>query len=575
MKKIVVLLLALAMLFTLMACGNGTVDETEPPAADDAGNVQQTKAPEPAGTEPGNESEDTGEPEASGSGYYKYDLPLTTEEVEFSIWTNQFSTNIKNAYEDMNDLAFYSTLRDRTGVNIDWMLAGSDGWQEMNILISVGDLPDGVAGLGTQYTGGEAKAYEEDVILSLNDYMDEHARNYKYILESDENQRKACTIDGQVLGFYKLRGANEFPSYILAIRQDWLDELNMEAPQTIDEYHDVLTAFKTELGATDALYLNTYGITTGGHFGGAFGINAFYAARQTQYMLFVEDGKVKWSPFEEGFRDYLQTFVDWYSEGLIFKDFVSDYNSESDMNIREFLLAEGRTGVGTTLIAQLGSYDTMSGGTWSGAYVPAMNKGETTHFSDSIVTFQAGNGMFMTTGCSNPELFCEWCDYLYSEEGQLLHNYGPEGETLYYDAQGNPQIDYDVLYNNVELFGEGRSENMGVFYYLGADAMWTLNDASPRLGYFSEAQLTAIERAKYNTDNANCLPQGLVLNSEEKEEFNNLFGDIDTYFAENYLAFIMGSKPMSEYDGFVQKLKDMGGERLIEIYQGAYDRYNA
>ena len=40
------------------------------------------------------------------------------------------------------------------------------------------------------------------------------------------------------------------------IRQDWLDELGLETPETYDELHDVLTAFKDQKGADAALALN-------------------------------------------------------------------------------------------------------------------------------------------------------------------------------------------------------------------------------------------------------------------------------------------------------------------------------
>jgi hypothetical protein len=40
---------------------------------------------------------------------------------------------------------------------------------------------------------------------------------------------------------------------------------------------------------------------------------------------------------------------------------------------------------------------------------------------------------------------------------------------------------------------------------------------------------------------------------------------------ENYFAFIDGSKPISEWDSYVQGLKDIGMTRIIETYQDAYD----
>ena len=49
--------------------------------------------------------------------------------------------------------------------------------------------------------------------------------------------------------------------------------------------------------------------------------------------------------------------------------------------------------------------------------------------------------------------------------------------------------------------------------------------------------------------------------------------DLSTYYEENYVAFVDGTKPMSEWDSYINDLNTFGYERIQEIYQGAYDRY--
>ena len=70
-------------------------------------------------------------------------------------------------------------------------------------------------------------------------------------------------------------------------------------------------------------------------------------------------------------------------------------------------------------------------------------------------------------------------------------------------------------------------------------------------------------------------PDAVTFENEEKEETTALFADLNTYFSENYNAFIDGAKPMSEWDSYIQGLYDFGYERIKEIYQAAYDRYEA
>ena len=65
----------------------------------------------------------------------------------------------------------------------------------------------------------------------------------------------------------------------------------------------------------------------------------------------------------------------------------------------------------------------------------------------------------------------------------------------------------------------------------------------------------------------------MKLNDEEREETTQLFTDLNTYYEENYVAFVDGSKPMSEWDSYLADIMNFGYERIQELYQQAYDRY--
>ena len=49
--------------------------------------------------------------------------------------------------------------------------------------------------------------------------------------------------------------------------------------------------------------------------------------------------------------------------------------------------------------------------------------------------------------------------------------------------------------------------------------------------------------------------------------------DIQTYCDQAVPEFIMGSRPLWEFDAYVDTLNSMGLDRCIEIYQTAYDRF--
>jgi len=174
------------------------------------------------------------------------------------------------------------------------------------------------------------------------------------------------------------------------------------------------------------------------------------------------------------------------------------------------------------------------------------------------------------TYCEDPELMIRWADYLYSPEGQVFKNYGVEGESLSYNANGDPQLDYDLVFRNPDW-----STQVASTYYLGAKSAWTINDTALSEAAYSDSQLTCIDAWEYHTDTAYTLSDGLTLNTEESAAFSEAYSDISTYIAENVNAFIMGEKEMSEFDAFVETICSMDVDTVINSYQSALDRYNS
>lgn len=72
------------------------------------------------------------------------------------------------------------------------------------------------------------------------------------------------------------------------------------------------------------------------------------------------------------------------------------------------------------------------------------------------------------------------------------------------------------------------------------------------------------------------LPEGISLTSDESAEASALQSDIYTYVSEAIPKFILGDLDIeADWDEFVSNVKSMGIEDVIDIYQGALDRYNA
>jgi len=60
---------------------------------------------------------------------------------------------------------------------------------------------------------------------------------------------------------------------------------------------------------------------------------------------------------------------------------------------------------------------------------------------------------------------------------------------------------------------------------------------------------------------------------EESNEMSLITTDLETYVEENIVLFILGDKPLDEFDEFVDQVKAMNIDRCVEITQESYDRY--
>ena len=65
-----------------------------------------------------------------------------------------------------------------------------------------------------------------------------------------------------------------------------------------------------------------------------------------------------------------------------------------------------------------------------------------------------------------------------------------------------------------------------------------------------------------------------MFTNEENEELPTLIADIDKYVESTRALWVTEGGADEGWDEYVKQLNAMGLERLMEIYQDAYDRYS-
>lgn len=563
-KRLFALLLAAAMILALAACGGGnqSAASTAPAESTEASaSVPAAPAKPDAPAEP---EASTPEAEASAEEVLAEvpptELPLSDGSETFEVWMG-ISPAAMNYISSLAENRTYQEIMDRTGVNLSFIHFHPDTQSEQfNLICASGEYPDVMNGVVNQYTGGADKGIEDEVFIDLNEYLEECAPHYYALIHSDDELYEAVTTpEGAVAGFYSLYDEPRLNDMGYIIRQDWLDELDMNKPTTFDELHDVLKAFKDDKGATDALFVQATGTTD--YFLGGYGVAT---------GMYVDDGTIKYGPMEEGFKEYLQMMAQWYSEDLLYHDFP--FYGE------QFAFRDpGMVGAGQVACFYSETGDMAMYGDFSEdpdicftAMAPVSKEKDGVIYPADMAPSRADDVRWaVTTGCEDPELLISFVDYLYSEEGALLCNYGIEGETFDYDENGVPHFS-DLIYNNPTY-----DYRTAVFIYV-MDAGPTVVDPMRGTGTYTQEQLDSwSDWTDANLDYSHVIPNKVTLKAEDST-YNNLISDVETFMDEMTVKYITGEYSFDNYDtDFVEALKGMNIEQCIEIYQKAYDEYTA
>ena len=536
-KKLVgVLLAATLSAGSLAGCGNQGMDKG---SQDTVQQEETTQASE------GNASEETGE----------ITLPLTEEPITLTVFA-AMDSNLTGIINDYNENGFFEELEKRTGVHLEFIIPAAGNEKEAyNLMIASGELADIITHNGYEYPEGLDAAVDDGYYLDLTPYLDTCLPDYNRVRTSDPVMEKSTTTDkGRVVGLHILYTEKQGPWMGMQIRKDWLDELGLDMPETYDELETVLKAFKEEKNAYAPISIGKKGTMETSH-----ALSAGYGVMETYQQV---DGKVLYGPMEEGWREYLTMLNRWYEEGLIDPDFMTNGGWQVDTG----MVLNGDTGVWNAMYTMISQYEADGNIEVVPMASPKKEKGDKLHIrrEDGYV----GNCVTISADCKYPEIAMKLWNYLYSEEGSLLANYGIEGDTFNY-VDGKPQVS-DKITNNADY----SMSQAQALYLMPPSRFGGLYDWTRELASVPEKDVKAFDIWS-EADDSYIIPSRISLSSEEASEFAKLNAEITTYMEENSVKFITGVLDIdTEWDNYVQQLKDLGVERAIEIKQAALERFN-
>jgi len=437
--------------------------------------------------------------------------------------------------------------------------------EAFNLLIASGDLPDIVGGGAIR---DNVNRYgPEGAFIPLNDLIDKYAPHIKAFFDANPDIRSSIlAADGNIYYIPYLPDGKFGRGYF--IRYDWLSKLNLKVPQTIDELHDVLVAFrdgdpngngkKDEVPFFTRYWEELIRMVTlwDGRTTGSDQFHDFYVKQGVMHHGYTEPG------YHEGIRHLAQ----WYKEGLIDAE-VFTRGSRS----REYLLSNDIGGMTHDWFASTAGYNDSLAEKVPGIQFRAMlppkgisGKRIEEHRRAKVKV----EGWAMSFKNKNPIETIKYFDFYFTEEGRRLANFGIEGKQ--YDIiDGKPIFKKELLEKdtplNAQLWELGAQVPRGFYQDHAYEVQWS-----------NKYALEGVDMYAAQEDKKGLLVEpflGVALNEKEKAVFDKNWATILDYMLEMQQAWILGSRNVDEdWDTYTAQLDRMGFNDVMKRMQTAYDR---
>ena len=478
---------------------------------------------------------------------------VPAEPAKLTIWSDFTGSPMVS---HPSETPYFQAIQEACNVEFEF-IDSSGGADTLSLLIGSNTLPDLVLLINKSYvSGGLDSLVEAGAIVPMNDLMEKGwMPNLRAYLDSDPEVDNLAKNDAGIYAWAPMIRAKDsvvdFTGYL--VRKDWLDELKLEVPSTIEDMEEVLLAFKEEKGASGLSFMGnatkwlptSWGVVEG---------------------MYVDNGTIKYGYLEDAYKEYLETANRWIDLGILDPDTFTQDN--------DTLWAKVATGKTPMLVGFTGStisyMDTLKAEVPEMQFVPmvwpALKEGET--FPVECSDLRVGNaGIFLSANCKEQEAAARVIDYMYSEEGTMLNNYGIEGVS-YEMVDGKP-VYTELIENNPD--GLSRADALSLYAGMENKPYILTRDAQEPKYALQEQRDALVAWDTKGADIKMKVPGSMT--DEEREEYNQIMGDIDTYVKEYKLKFILGMESLDNYEAFRENLIKMKIERAIEIQQAAYDRF--
>lgn len=513
----------------------------------------------------------------------KYEDPVTVEIVQ------SINPTITMPEGDSATDNYYTRfIKDNMNIDISvkWSASSSDYNEKLNLAIAANDIPDILVVNEQQFR----KLAQSDMLEDLTDYYDTYACDIikQNIDSTDGKALENATYDGKLLALPSVQV--EADGYVLMwIRQDWLDELGLEAPTTIEELETVAKAFvDNKMGGENTIGI--VGPTINGAVYNTFlstnnlnNLDGIFQAYQAYpgYWVQDEEGKAVYGSTTEQTKEALAELNKMYEDGIL----------DQELGVRKDADEAWKSGkVGILFSPWWHGYNVKDGIAnepdmeWKAYAAPLAADGQ--WYAKMIGV--GGSYCVVRKGYEHPEAAFLLNNYLRVNEGtfqsetDLDLSYYP-GRVVIAPLDENT---YSVQALNAEMKGEEVPEFDPLNYKLLQADLAALPDCL-------EAPYDDMSIEKWNTDNTNfgrlysllmgssavekASTEGIVnkvysITYTQTETMERKWTNLKKKEDETFLKIIIGEEPIEAFDTFVEEWNAEGGAEITEEVQALTEK---
>jgi len=487
---------------------------------------------------------------------YKYEGSDTAEDNLYTRW-------LKDAYN--------------IEVKHEWEASSSDYGQKVSLAIGSNDLPDTMLVDETQLR----QMVKADQLADLTAVYEQHGtERLKQIYESNPGLLEGVTFDGKL---YALPETTLPSAPLTWIRKDWLDKLGLPEPKSLEDLENIAKAFVDNnmggdntigiVGTQQGGSLYSTFLSSGDHF---LNFSSVFFAKDAYPGIWVTDseGNAQYGTTTQETKDAILTLRDWYANGILDKEIGLRKSTQE-------VITSGQTGI--FFGPWWSAYNLMDAikndpeANWRPYAAPLNDAGE---FNSNQTT--GSNYIVVKKSYKHPDAIIKMLNIHVNEKQESYKTaVGKELTSqeipLFLIMGHGDQLEYAVKTTQKVLTGELPLEevdklNYGFTYELASHVKNVKTEPFDNydIQYWDQVTDPDFFSHIYSHLNGGSTFVDAKINwtkslaTAQTKTMQTKWSNLKKLEDETLLKIIMGSAPIEEFDTFVEKWKQQGGDQITQ-----------